>query len=136
MLIYREFHALLSTDIGHQVVSLLGRHKRDSVLGHKLVNSITVFAVDTRKVVRYPPPEGDAPGLVKWPVIIWEIVDFDEDRVKAAREREAEYMERKSLSHSTRHQLAKDFVSEKPRVVLPDDAIKASAQTPGNRVLK
>lgn len=126
----------------------LARHKRSDLLDHLMVKSVTVFATDTTRTGHGR--DGVIPDqevIVKWPVLIWEIVRFDQVLVDQARILDARFLRSnwehrldsngnpKFPSENNPH-LAKDYITEKPRILLDHSDLRSAEETSGNMVFK
>ena len=137
----------------------LGRHKDfHSGLGHKIIKSATVFAVDTLKVVVNSATGARARTLIKWPVIIWEICNIDVKHVAKALAYVAKYVEPLPPqahkldiqgnpvlpTHSVPNRLAQSIIFDDkdedgvicPRIFLPIPEINIANRFPGNMVVE
>lgn len=144
------FYAMLSTRIGKELAWFLAEHKSLNGLGHKLISSVTIFAADTSMTV--PGPDGSPIArLIKWPVVLWHVVDFDGTLITKKIDLEKKYTIRHDHEQNRRlsdqdkprpwvfpniacPQLATGTSPEFPRVVLPSSMTYEGNALPGNIV--
>lgn len=88
------YYALLGTTMGRYVAFLVARNKREDCLGMSLLDSVTVFAADSvRELQRdhYQDPKRSV--LVKWPVLIWHVLPYNEHSIDNAKRFEPFYLD-------------------------------------------
>lgn len=141
----RCFYVLLSTKMGEQLVWFLAKHK--ARLGHKILKSVTVFAADS--IITPPGFQNELPDLVKWPVLIWEVVDYDPKLVEDKKRVENAYVDDNGnhkldqdgdvICPNIRYDPIAGGAGGKcltvPRVFLPADELRHINRNMGNMVL-
>jgi hypothetical protein len=143
--VLRAFYALLATDIGQEIAMFLSRHKRSRDFGHRVIRRVSIFAADSNKSVNTP--LGTQSLLIKWPVLIWEVVPFNEEYVAQARALEGAFLDDDRVHKRgpdgealfpfmAACRLAEDSPKDIPRICLPDAELHVSRQTPGNMVFQ
>lgn len=126
----RFFYALLSCALGEQLVWFLANHK--AYLGRKMLGSVTVWTVDSCITL----PKGNVySNPVKWPVVIWEVVDYDPQLVESKKRIEAKWTTNPFHLPDIRGMpLAYEACGKTPRVALPLHELKQAEGNVGNTV--
>lgn len=135
---------MLATYAGESLAMFLARHKKGDCLGRRMIKSVTIFVTDSMITTFDSVRTGKKQQmLLKWPVLIWEIVRFDQAHVDKARQFDVRFL-RSNGDHrlgsngnpkfpsEENPQLAKDYVTEKPRIALPYQHLRSAKKTPGN----
>jgi hypothetical protein len=71
----RAFYSLLATELGQNITWFLAKRKDPSMFGHLMLESVTIFVTDSVRSVK---DGGGRQEIVKWPVLVWKVVRFDE----------------------------------------------------------
>jgi hypothetical protein len=135
------FYALLAGDAGHKVATLLNQHKSLDEFGHRWIQSVTVFAADCPMLINTP--QGQKTVLVKLPVLLWEINDFNEGFKAFPRQVELQFVDHRTRKHEKGPngwkfpnidfpRLAAETSKMMPRVVLPSTYTHSEECLPGN----
>lgn len=140
------FYAMLGTFMGSNLASMLAEHKGEDGFGHKTIESCTIFAVDS--VLTDSRTQQPRKQLVKWPAVIWKIVDFNADLQRQAKQTESNYVDDNTGQHKHEDgqpenfmfpdiectRLAAPYASVCPRVVLPSTLTSEWDFLPGNMI--